>query len=164
MAFVTRAVIGASRDLRAPVAELLGFLLAAMRAGPGVCNAECVPMRLVIVDDNHSFLEAARVLLEREGVTVAGVASTGAEALRQAEALRPDVFLVDISLGDESGFDLAQRLVENDRGDRAPVILISTRAEEDVADLLAASPAAGFLAKAELSASAIRSLLDGRAP
>jgi two-component system, NarL family, nitrate/nitrite response regulator NarL len=121
-----------------------------------------VAMRLLIVDDNHSFVEAARVLLEREGVTVAGVASTGAEALRQAERLRPDVVLVDISLGPESGLELARRLVESDLGEEAAVVLISTRAEEDVADLIAASPAAGFLAKAELSASAIRRIVDGR--
>jgi DNA-binding response OmpR family regulator len=60
---------------------------------------------LLIVDDNQSFLEAARVLLEREGLTVAGVALTSAEALREAETLRPDIVLVDISLGEESGFD-----------------------------------------------------------
>ena len=121
-----------------------------------------MPIRLLIVDDNKPFLEAARMLLEREGLTVAGVACTGAEALRQAEALRSDVVLVDISLGEESGFDLARRLVEDDRGDETPVVLISTRAEEDVAELIAASPAAGFVAKAELSASAIRRIVDGR--
>jgi len=120
-----------------------------------------MPIRCLIVDDNHSFLEAARVLLEREGLSVAGVASTGAEALRQAETLRPDVVLVDISLGEESGFDLARRLVEDDLGSEAAVVLISTLAEEDVADLIAVSPAAGFLPKAELSASAIRRIVDG---
>ncbi len=36
-----------------------------------------------------------------------GVASSIAEALQQARVLRPDVILVDIGLGDESGFDLA---------------------------------------------------------
>ena len=102
------------------------------------------------------------MLLEREGLTVAGVASTVAEALREAETLRPDVVLVDISLGEESGFDLARRLVEDELGDGAAVVLISTHAEEDVLDLIAASPAAGFLPKAELSASAIRRIVDGR--
>ena len=121
-----------------------------------------MPIRCLIVDDNDSFLSAARVLLEREGLTVAGVASTGAEAIRQAEALRPDVVLVDISLGDENGFDLARQLVEDGVGADATVVMISTRAEEDVADLLAESPAAGFVPKAELSAAAIRRLVDGR--
>jgi len=122
-----------------------------------------MPIRLLIVDDNQLFLEAARVLLEREGLTVAGVAMTGNEAVRQAQSLRPDVVLVDISLGEESGLDLAQRLVEDGSSSEATVVLISTRAEEDVAELVALSPAAGFLPKAELSAGAILRIVDGNA-
>ena len=120
-----------------------------------------MPIRCVIVDDNQSFLEAARAFLERDGLIVSGVASTCAEALRQVETLHPEVVLVDISLGEESGLDLARRLVEDELGVGAAVVLISTRAEEDVADLIAESPAAGFLPKEELSASAIRRIIDG---
>ena len=118
-------------------------------------------LRLLIVDDSESFLQAARVLLEREGLPVVGVASTAAEALPRAEQLRPDVVLVDITLDGESGFELARRLVENDQVG-PPVILISTHTEEDFADLIAESPAIGFLPKSELSANAIRRVLDGR--
>jgi CheY-like chemotaxis protein len=118
--------------------------------------------RSLLVDDNDAFLEAASVLLEREGVTVVGVASNTAEAVRQARALQPDVILVDIGLGDESGFDLARLLTRDGQGDRAEVILISSYAETDYADLIAESPAAGFLAKSELSARAIGRIL-GRA-
>jgi DNA-binding NarL/FixJ family response regulator len=57
--------------------------------------------------DSDAFLEAASDLLGGEGVTVLGVASNTADTLRQARGLRPDVLLVDIGLGDESGFDLA---------------------------------------------------------
>jgi len=121
-----------------------------------------MPIRCLIVDDNRSFLEAARVLLERAGLTVADVATTGDEALRKAETLRPDVVLVDVSLGEESGFYLARRLVDGDPGNEAVVVLISTLAETDIADLIAESPAAGFLAKADLSASAILRIVDGR--
>jgi CheY-like chemotaxis protein len=111
----------------------------------------------LIVDDNQDFLAAAQTLLEREGLTIAGVASTGADALRKVGMLRPDVVLVDISLGDESGIDLARRLVATP----STVILISTRSEAELADLIATSPAAGFLSKPELSAAAIRGFLDG---
>ena len=117
-------------------------------------------MRYLIVDDNESFLEAARALLEREGVDVAGVAMTTAEALAETQRLRPDVILVDISLGRESGFELARRLGAEDLAHGATVILISTRAEDDVADLVADSPAAGFVAKSDLSAEAIRRVVD----
>jgi CheY-like chemotaxis protein len=103
-----------------------------------------MPLRCLLVDDNEAFLEAASLLLEREGVTIVGVASSIAEALRQARALRPDVILVDIGLGEESGFDLARLLAEDGRGGGAEVILISTAAEVDYQELIDESPAAGF--------------------
>ena len=52
-------------------------------------------MRCLIVDDSAHFVDAARELLEHEGVTVVGVASTSADALRCFEESRPDVTLVD---------------------------------------------------------------------
>jgi CheY-like chemotaxis protein len=122
-----------------------------------------MPISCLIVDDNRPFLEAARILLEREGLTVAGVATTSTEALRQAETLRPDIVLVDIALGEENGFDLARQLVQDGVGAELTVVLISTRAEEDVADQLTESPAAGFLSKTALSARAIRQIVDGGA-
>jgi len=115
----------------------------------------------VIVDDSDSFLCAARVLLEREGLSVVGVASTTAQALREVERQQPDVVLVDIKLAGESGFECARRLSQHDHGGQA-VILISTHAEEDLADLIAETPAAGFLPKSDLSADAIRQVLGGR--
>src|SRR5258705_12176835 len=124
-----------------------------MRADPSP-DADRVQIRCLIVDDNQRFLDAARLLLEREGVPVVGVAATSAEALRLEEELRPDVVLVDIRLGDESGFDLARRL-------SGTVILISTYAQGDYAEEIAASPAAGFIPKTQLSASAVLRLAGG---
>jgi two-component system, NarL family, nitrate/nitrite response regulator NarL len=116
-----------------------------------------MPLRCLLVDDSEAFLETASVLLERGGVTVVGVASTIAEALRQARALRPDVILADIGLGGESGFTLARLLARADPA--ADVILISAAAEADYAELIAESPAAGFLAKSQLSARGVGQLL-----
>jgi DNA-binding NarL/FixJ family response regulator len=118
-----------------------------------------VAFGVLIVDDNRSFLDAARALLEREGLRVSGVASTSADALRRADELRPDVVLVDITLAGESGFELTRRLVERDPDGAPAVILISTHLEADFADLLAESPATGFVPKSELSAAAIRRIL-----
>jgi CheY-like chemotaxis protein len=117
-----------------------------------------VPLSCLIVDDNAAFLRAAGMLLEREGIAVAGVASNGAEALRRARQLRPDVVLLDIKLGAESGFDVARRLAQ-DFGRPPTVILVSTHAESDIADLMRETPAAGFVPKSELSADAIRRLV-----
>ncbi|MDX6451615.1 MAG: hypothetical protein QOH16_1664 [Gaiellaceae bacterium] len=119
-------------------------------------------LRCLIVDDSRLYLDAARALLEREGVVVAGVASSGDEALRQAEALRPDVILVDIVLGEESGLDLVQRLSEDRRAAGAALILISTHTEADFSAMIEDSPAAGFIPKPELSAEAIRRTINGR--
>jgi DNA-binding NarL/FixJ family response regulator len=127
------------------------------------CESERVSLRVLIVDDNQCFLRAARVLLEREGISVAGVASTTAEALREAERRTPDVVLVDITLADESGFELARRLVEQNRDSDRAVIMISTHSESDFADLIAESPAAAFLPKSALCAEAIHRALDRRA-
>jgi two-component system nitrate/nitrite response regulator NarL len=126
-------------------------------AGPYTRQSDRMPSRCLLVDDNDAFLETASLLLQREGVTVVGVASTIAQALRQARALRPDLILVDIGLGDESGFDLAQLLARD--GLNAEVILISTGAQEDYAEMIDDSPAAGFLAKSDLSLQGISQIL-----
>jgi DNA-binding NarL/FixJ family response regulator len=127
------------------------------------CHAVGVTPGLLIVDDNRPFLEAARVLLEREGMRVVGVAATSAQAIRSAAELRPDVVLVDIALGRESGFDVARRIAAHGDSAAPAVILMSTYSEADFADLIARSVATGFLPKQELSANAIRQIVDGRA-
>lgn len=119
-------------------------------------------LRCLIVDDSPRFLAAARSVLEREGMVVVAVAANGEDALRRAAELEPDVTLVDINLGEQSGFDVVRRLTREAGLDPSTVILISTHAEDDYAELISASPAAGFLSKTRLSADAIRDLL-GRA-
>ena len=119
---------------------------------------------VLIVDDSWLFVEAARGRLEREGLRVVGVAASSAEALRRAEELRPEVVLVDIMLGAESGFELARRLAAHHWDGGPTVILISTYSAADYAGPIAESPAAGFLPKQELSADAIRRIIDGHVP
>ena len=117
-----------------------------------------MPFRCIIVDDYQPFLKVVRSKLERQGMAVVGVASDGAEALSQARELSPDVALVDISLGTESGFDVAREISPY----VGSVILISSSdryEDDDYADLMAGSPAVGFLSKATLSADAISRLV-----
>jgi DNA-binding NarL/FixJ family response regulator len=138
----------------------MSFQLAGMRARTTPWDPEAM-LRCLLVDDSPLFLDAARGLLEHQGITVVGVASTSSDALRRARELRPDVTLVDIDLGGESGLELARRLHRLDGLGAAPVILVSTHAEQDYAELIAASPAVGFLPKTALSGDAIRALLAG---
>jgi DNA-binding NarL/FixJ family response regulator len=76
---------------------------------------------------------------------VVGVAASSVEALRLTSEVEPDVMLVDIDLGPESGFDVARSLVHSLGRAGTRSILISTHDEADYADLIAASPAIGFL-------------------
>jgi DNA-binding NarL/FixJ family response regulator len=116
-------------------------------------------LRCLIVDDNTLFLEGAAALLRREGLDVIGVASNSAQAIQLVSELRPDVTLVDIDLGDEDGLEVARQLSDN-AAVQSKVILISTHSEEDLAHLIAMSPALGFVPKTRLSAQAIRDLLE----
>lgn len=117
-------------------------------------------VRCLIVDDNPSFRDAMRALLQAQGIDVVGGAGSGDEALAQIGELRPEVALIDIDLGRESGLGLVQRLQEGDGRAAVPkVILISTHDESEFADLIEATSAVGFLSKTELSAAAIRRML-----
>ena len=127
---------------------------------PGVAAKLREVIRCLIVDDNAPFLDAATRLLERDAVAVVGTARTVEQALRRTRELQPDAVLVDIMLGDESGFEVARRIAEN--GLDTAVILISTHAEADLAELIDESPAAGFVSKSQLSAATVRGLVTER--
>jgi CheY-like chemotaxis protein len=120
-----------------------------------------VPLRCLIVDDSPRFREEARSLLEHEGVSVVGVAASGDEAVRLTEAFAPDLALVDISLGEESGFDVAHRLADGSNPSPPAIIFVSSYDEREFSGRIAASPAVGFIAKTKLSAERIRRLLAG---
>ena len=117
-------------------------------------------LRCLIVDDNASFRREMGGLLLEEGLDVVGGAGSVPEARRQIAELRPDVALIDIDLGGESGFELSRQLREAQGQDPGPhLILISTHDDTEYADLIKASSAIGFLAKVELSAATIRGML-----
>jgi DNA-binding NarL/FixJ family response regulator len=112
---------------------------------------------VLIVDDHPSFRATARALLESEGFDVVGEAATGAEALRQAAELRPDLVLLDVQLPDLSGFEVATRL--DGAGSETAVVLVSSRDAADYGELIPACGARGFVPKGELSGATIRALL-----
>ena len=118
-------------------------------------------LRCLIVDDNASFLAEARGLLEDQGFDVVGTAGSGDAALKHVAEQRLDLALVDIDLGEESGIDVAHRILDTTSAPGPKIILISARDESEYGDLIETSPAVGFLAKRDLTAAAIRSLLAG---
>jgi len=116
-----------------------------------------VPLRCLIVDDSEPFLDSASRRLAAQGVEVVGCASSGAEALQLAQELEPDVALVDVQLGHEDGLEVTRRLAAT--APPTPVILISSHSKAELAEMVRASSAVGFLPKTALGADAIAALL-----
>jgi DNA-binding NarL/FixJ family response regulator len=73
-----------------------------------------VPLRLVLIEDHQALREGLELLLDREGCEVVGTAGTASEGRTLVEELEPDVALVDIRLGEDSGINLTADLVDAD--------------------------------------------------
>jgi len=116
-----------------------------------------VNVQCLIVDDSDAFLASATRLLESEGFTVTGTAQSADQALQLARKLKPDVALVDVEVGEESGFEIVRRLAS--AVPATPAILISMYPEVDLRDAIAISPALGFIPKSKLNAAAVSRLL-----
>jgi DNA-binding NarL/FixJ family response regulator len=75
---------------------------------------DVVPMRLVLIEDHQALREGLELLLGRHGVQVVGTAGTADEGRELIERLEPDVSLVDIRLGEDSGIDLTRHVLDVD--------------------------------------------------
>ena len=67
-------------------------------------------MRLLLVDDHPTVLFGLKHLLGSAGFEVAGEAGNAAEAVRLAEALHPDLVLLDLRLGEDSGIEACREI------------------------------------------------------
>ena len=117
-----------------------------------------MPETVLIVDDHEPFRARARALLEADGFEVVGEAADGESALEASHRLRPAVMLLDVHLPGLDGFAVAERLAAE--ADSPMVVLVSSRGAETYRRRLQASPARGFIAKAELSGECLASLLS----
>jgi DNA-binding NarL/FixJ family response regulator len=79
-------------------------------------------IRLLLADDNPAILEMLVDILQGPFV-IAGTAADGMSVLREVANLNPDVIVLDVSLGDMSGFEVARQLVES--GNKAKVMFLS---------------------------------------
>jgi DNA-binding NarL/FixJ family response regulator len=73
-----------------------------------------MPLRLVLIEDHQALREGLELLLDREGIEVLGTAGSAREGRQLVEDLEPDVALIDIRLGDDSGIELTAELVDAD--------------------------------------------------
>jgi DNA-binding NarL/FixJ family response regulator len=88
-----------------------------------------VQMRLVLIEDHQALREGLELLLGREACEVLGTAGTAGEGLELILRLDPDVSLIDIRLGDESGIDLTRQLLEADADRRVVLYTGSSNVE-----------------------------------
>jgi DNA-binding NarL/FixJ family response regulator len=119
---------------------------------------------LLIVDDHAVFREGlVRIINQEKDLAVCGEASDGAEALKRAEALRPDLAVVDISLEGAGGLEVVKSL----RG-RFPdmrVLVLSMHPESLYGERSLRAGANGYVMKREGGRSflvAVRRVLDGK--
>lgn len=103
-------------------------------------------VRVLVVDDHPAFRKALTSALRLvDNVEVAGEAGGGIAACDQAEALRPDVVLMDLSMPDLSGIDAMKKIHES-RPD-LPVVILTAHADAGVEREAREAGARGFLAK-----------------
>ena len=103
-------------------------------------------IRIVIADDHHLVREGIRQVLQAgEEFEVVGQASNGAEALRLAESLRPDVLVLDVSMPDRSGIEVTAAL--RDRGSPVKVLVLSVHDHPQYVVEAVRAGARGYLRK-----------------
>jgi DNA-binding NarL/FixJ family response regulator len=104
--------------------------------------------RVLVVDDEPVFRDAARQLLERRGYDVVAEAGCAASALDAVEHFAPEAVLLDVRLGDDDGFDVCGNLTRARPG--LAVLLASTGDYEHYHELVVSCGARGFVSKTRL--------------
>jgi len=104
--------------------------------------------RVLLVDDHEGMRRRAAAVLA-SGCTIVGAAHDGPSALRAAELLRPDVIVLDISMADMSGLEVAARLRR--AGSNAVIVFLSIYADEEIVHAARLVGAAGFVLKPQLA-------------
>ena len=113
---------------------------------------------VLLVDDHAEFRAYARGLIVSAGYEVIAEAADGVGALRAADLHHPEIVVLDIRLPDISGLDVARRM--GARTNPPVVILISSGDRREYEQVAREAGARGFIAKADLTAEALRSLAD----
>lgn len=103
-------------------------------------------MRVLVVDDHAVFRDGLAAILESlPGVEVVGAAGDGFEAVRSAQALEPDLVLMDLHMPTMDGIEATRRIVR-ERADVAVLVLTMLADDRSVFDALRAG-ARGYLLK-----------------
>jgi DNA-binding NarL/FixJ family response regulator len=105
-----------------------------------------IGLRVLVVDDHPAFRKALTSALRMVAdIEVAGEAGGGVAACEEAEELRPDVVLMDLSMPDLSGIDAMKKIHET--RPELPVVILTAHADDGVEREARDAGAVGFLAK-----------------
>ncbi len=115
------------------------------------------PIRVLLVDDHDVVRVGLRALLERvPGIEVVGEASNGDQALTRATELRPDVVVMDLSMGGTDGLTAIRQLAR--RSDPPRVLTLTMHEEEDYLIPALEAGANGYLVKSSASADLVEAI------
>jgi DNA-binding NarL/FixJ family response regulator len=121
-----------------------------------------MPLRVLLADDHDMVRQGFRALLEREGVEVVGEAADGREAVRLAEALEPDVAVLDLSMPGLNGLDAARTMLQS--RPKLGVVLLTMHTEEEHIVAALRAGVRGYVVKtqaADALTHAIRQVAEG---
>lgn len=117
-------------------------------------------VRVLIVDDQPPFREAARMVVEMsEGFEVAGEAENGEMAIEMASSLKPDLILMDVQMPGVDGLEATKRIMES--RDPPKILVMSTHESGDYSGPAEAAGAIAFVPKSEFSMGLLAAVWDG---
>ena len=122
-----------------------------------------MPMRILLADDHHVVRQGLKALLEREQFHVVAEAADGHDAIKQAQALRPDVAVLDVSMPRLNGVDAAREMIRAVPGIRT--ILLTVHTEDAYVMTALKAGIKGYVLKNQASADllqAIREVSSGK--
>jgi CheY-like chemotaxis protein len=102
--------------------------------------------KILLLDDSVITLELERAVLEQRGYQVR-VASTLLEFQSALEAEQPEIILTDLMMPDVSGKDIVRVLKQDFHTERIPIVLYSSKPDEELAEIAEAAGADGYLSK-----------------
>ncbi len=135
---------------------------AAMARYRGSSSDNTTSVRILLADDSPSMLQAARNILEPE-FQVVGTVNDGEAVLEAADTLRPDVLILDISMGMLNGLEAARLLTRI--GSKAKIVFLTVHQDQEFVEEAFSVGALGYVVKTRLGTDlllAVREALMGR--